>query len=138
MNNNSKEFPIEYYGVTHSDYPNPTIIEKDILLDSKFNILSIIRVYLDIDLVFSHSNSFNIMNKDNFLNSIYNLSVKFEYMDGKDQNSLSIYSEYIYIPSTFKIDNSLGEDSISPNINDFKIKLLSSNSFHVYISIAPY
>ncbi|MGG7178585.1 hypothetical protein ACQPU1_13370 [Clostridium paraputrificum] len=138
MNNNIKEFPIEYYGLTPSDYPSPTIIERDIHLDSKFNILSIIRVYLDLDIVFSHSNSLNIINTGNFLNSIYNLSIKFEYMDGKDENSLSIYSEYIYITSTFNIDTSLNEESISPKINDFKIKLLSSNSFHLYISIAPY
>lgn len=130
----TETLPIEYYGISSCDYPFPTVTERTIILPNNIDIKTIIKVYSNIDLItttkdtlFEHTNS-----------CICNVTISIEYIDSSNDDTISIFSDYIYAPLHYFIDNNYSSNNLSCKISHLYLNILASNRIYMYLALCPY
>lgn len=129
-----EDLPIEYYGVASSNYPSPTVLEKIVYLPSNIKLKNILRVYSNLDLIFHNSSK---IFKDLYY-CICNASFNIEYIDEINENTISIFYDYIYCPLHFHINSNFSTNELKPKISHINLKLIDVSSIYIYLSISPY
>lgn len=141
----NQNFPIEYYGITPSDYPFSTKIEKIIYVPSNIAIKKINKLQAYINKISTKKHlSLKGLDLDHFDYSndsilcICNIIFNIEYIDAINDDTISIISDCIYAPLNFSIECNSKLNNLSPKISDMFLKPLNNSSFYLYLSICPW
>jgi hypothetical protein len=137
-----EDFPIEYCGVTPSNSPFNTAIEKIFYVPNDIKLEKIIKIYANIDKILVKKN-LNLKGIDysgvkycsGIIVCICNILFNIEYIDSLNKDTISIFSDYIYAPLSFPMDYNLKLNSFSPKISNIYLRPLNSSSFYLYLSI---